>query len=67
MTNSTTSYLSLQGEAYRKAERLFQKYPDQAIYVIWDYDEQQYDAATQDDLDYLSEINQQFTVIYAAF
>ncbi len=67
MTSPTPSYLSLQGIAHRKAERLFQQYPEQTIYVIWDYDERKYDAATQDDLDYLSEIDQQFTIIYAAF
>ncbi len=61
----TTSTLSQQLVANRKAEQLKLENPTKAVYVIYDYEAKQFDAATQIDLDYLQEIDHDFTIIYA--
>ncbi len=57
--------LAKQLEANKKAERLRFENPAKAVYVIYDYETKEFDAATQDDLDYLQEVDHDFTIIYA--
>ena len=57
--------LSQQVAANQKAEQLKIENPAKAVYVIYDYEAKQFDAATQLDLDYLQEVNHDFTIIYA--
>ena len=60
-----TSTLSQQVAASKKAEQLKLENPTKAVYVIYDYEAKQFDAATQLDLDYLQEVDHDFTIIYA--
>jgi hypothetical protein len=64
-TGDKMTPLAKQLEANKKAERLRLENPDKAVYVIYDYETQEFDAATQHDLDYLQEIDHDFTIIYA--
>jgi len=57
--------LSQQVAANEKAAQLKIENPAKAVYVIYDYEARQFDAATQMDLDYLQEIDHDFTIIYA--
>lgn len=57
--------LSQQVDASKKAEQLKIENPTKAVYVIYDYEAKQFDAATQLDLDYLQEVDHDFTIIYA--
>jgi len=47
-----------------KAQHLLKENPAQQVYVIYDYENQRLDAATEDDLDYFQEIDHDFTILY---
>ncbi len=49
--------------AFKKAERLQQKYPDSIIFVIYDYEEGRHDAVTEETLDHLMMIDWDITVL----
>ena len=61
-----TSPIALQAAASAKAQLLLKENPDQRVYVIYDYETGYFDAATQDEIDYLQEIDYDFTVLHQA-
>ena len=50
--------------AQRKADTLKEKHPNSIIFVIYDYEEQHFDAVTADGLNELYHIDWRFTIIY---
>tara|TARA_R110000824_G_scaffold38006_1_gene116467 strand:+ start:374 stop:547 length:174 start_codon:yes stop_codon:yes gene_type:complete len=52
--------------AHQEAEGLKKQHPKQSVYVIYDYDDQCFAAATESDLSLLSHNDCNFTIIYLA-
>ena len=50
--------------ATRKADSLKEKNPDSIIFVIYDYEDQQHDAVTEEQLEELYIMDWDFTIIY---
>ncbi len=59
-----TSPIALQAAASAKAQPLLIENPDQRVYIIYDYENKCFDAATEGDLDYFQEIDHDFTILY---
>jgi hypothetical protein len=50
--------------AHRKADKLQAKYPDLAVFVIYDYEEQRFDAVTEEALAELYMMDWDFTIVH---
>ena len=59
-----TSPIALQAADLLKAQLLLIENPDQRVYIIYDYENKCFDAATEGDLDYFQEIDHDFTILY---
>ena len=51
-------------KAHRKAEKLQKQDPYQTVFVIYDYEEQQFDAINEDGLAELYMMDWDFTIVY---